>query len=385
MPLTSTGFERPIQSELEEDITADQRGTISAQLDVSESTVIGNLNAIFADRLALAYELLEEAYSGHDPENATEDRLVAISLLTGTVRRPAQKGSVTIACTLAASTTFAAEALVVHAEDDPTNRWLNRDAVTTTTAGDYDVVFLSESAGAEFTAAADTLNVIASPLDGFSAATNDEDATPGRDLESVEELRIRREAELALGGSTTVDAIRAEVLQVEGVIEVLVEENTTDDTVDGITPHSIRVVVWDGDPGQAPNNSIAQAIVPAAGIATVGDLSGTHVRADGSLTTRRFDRAEVVDIYISANIVSATGVAAEDVKAALIAALNGAVGADVIYYKMSAAVFIDGVDDFLSFTLGTAPAPVGVVNIPITSRQIAQLDAGNIVLTGGVS
>jgi uncharacterized phage protein gp47/JayE len=385
--LTTEGFERPLQDDLAASIASDQRGTISAQLDVSESTFIGNANNIVADRLALAYEALEEAVVMLDPDNATGERLVSIALLTGTERRDAQPGSVTVTCTLAASTVFVAESLVVHAQNDPTNRWFNRDDVETTTAGTYDVTFLSEIESTDAVAAAGTLTVIAEPLDGFSLATNAEDATPGRNLEDIEELRARREDELALGGSGTVDAIRADVLQLDGMLEVLVEENTTDVTVGDLTPHSIRVVVWDGDPGVVADNDIAQAIYETApaGIAVLGTVVGTATRSDGSTTTRAFERAEVVDIYVSADIESASGVSADAVKAAIAAAMPELIGGDVKYNKVSAAVFIDGVDDFASLTIGIAPAPAGTVNIVIGNTQIAQLDLSNVVLTGDVS
>jgi uncharacterized phage protein gp47/JayE len=383
--LTEDGFERPLQDDIAKSIATDLRGTISAQLDVSESTVIGNVLNIFADRIALAYETLEEAIVMLDPDNAMGERLVSLALLTGTERRDPQPGSVTVTCTLASNTVFDAEELVVHAVDDPSNRWHNRDVVETTTAGDYDITFLSEISGSDAVAAAGTLTVIASPVGGFSGATNDEDATPGRDIEDIEDLRARREEELSLGGATTVDAIRAEVLQVEGVVEVLVEENITDSTVGALTPHSIRVVVWDGDPGLTTDDSIAQAINPAAGIVTVGTESGVYVRSDGSTTTRNFERAAVVDIYVSADIESESGVLADDVKDAIVAAMPTLIGGDVKYNKISAAVFIDGVDDFVSLTIGTAPSPVGTANIAISNTQIAQIDRTNIVLTGDVS
>lgn len=387
MPLTTEGFERPLQDDLAASIAADQRGTISAQLDVSESSVVGNLNNIFADRIALAYEALEEAVVMLDPDNATDERLVSLALLTGTERRAAQPGSVTVTCTLTASTVFAAEELVVHAVNDPTNRWFNRDVVETTTAGDYDLTFLSEVSGVDAVAATGTLTVIASPVAGFSAATNAEDATPGRDLESIEELRARREQELALGGSATVDAIRADVLQLDGVIECLVEENTLDTTVGDLTPHSLRVVVWDGDPGVVADDDIAQAIhgTATAGIALIGTLTGTATRSDGSTTTKRFERPTVLDIYVSADIESESGVSADAIKDAIEAAMPTLIGGDVKYNKISAAVFIDGVDDFASLTIGTAPSPVGTTNIAVGNTQIAQIDRSNIVLVGDVS
>jgi hypothetical protein len=48
-------------------------------------------------------------------------------------------------------------------------------------------------------------------------------------------------------------------------------------------------------------------------------------------------------------------------------------------------VFIDGVDDFASLTIGTAPSPVGTSNISVSNTQIAQIDRSNIELTGDVS
>jgi uncharacterized phage protein gp47/JayE len=386
--LTDTGFERPLQADIASEIAADLRGTISAQLDTSESTVIGNVVNIFADRLALAYEALESAYQGHDPDNATDDRLVALALLTGTERRGARQGTVTMTVNLEASTAFAIGDLVVHAGDDPENRWSNRDAVASTTAGNYEVVFVSEIAGSDAVAPAGTLTVIAEPIEGFNTATNAEDASPGQDEESIEDLRLRRDQELSRGGSGTVDAIRADVLQVDGVLEVLVEENTTDSPVGDLLPHSIRVVVWDGDPGAAVDNDIAQAIYDTApaGIQRVGDVSGAAVQSDGvTPVTVNFARVEVLDIYISAEIVSAVGVAADDVMAALAAAMPTRIGADVIYHKLSGALFIDGVDDFVSFTIGTAPSPVGTSNVAVSNVQIAQLDLSNIVLTGDVA
>jgi uncharacterized phage protein gp47/JayE len=147
------------------------------------------------------------------------------------------------------------------------------------------------------------------------------------------------------------------------------------------------VVVWDGDPGAVADNDIAQVILDTApaGIALVGDETGVATRTDGSTTTVKFARADVVDIYVSAQIISASGVLSADVKAAIADAMPTLIGGDVRYNKLTAAVFIDGVDDFVFFRIGTAPSPVGTTNISIGNTQIAQLDLSNIVLTGDVS
>lgn len=386
--LTTTGFVRSLQADLAAAILTDQRGTISAQLDGSESTVLGNLNQIFADQLAQVWELLEEVVNMLDPDNATGSRFVALSALTGVFPGGATKGLVTATVNMAAATTFNAGDLTAHVFDDPTNRWINRDAVTSTTSGNYSVVFESEFAGSAANAAAGTLTVIATPVAGWNSVTNAADATPGTDGETEESLRIRRDASLARAGSGTVDAILADVTAVTGVLQALVEENTADAAVNGIGAHSFRATVWDGSPAAADNDAIAQAIFDTkpAGIASVGTQSGTAVQSDGSLTTVYFERATPVPIYVSANISSTTGVAASAVKAAIQASMPTSVGGDVVYHKLAGAVaLVDGVDDYVSFTIGTAPSPVGTSNIVISSTQIATLSDSNIVLTGNVT
>lgn len=386
--LTATGFTRKLLTEIAEEILSDERGTISAALDGSESTAIGNINLIFADQASQAWEALEELVAGMDPENATDNQLVALALLTGVVRRGPQKGLCTCTIGLDASQLFAPGTLVAHVTDEPENRWLNRDIVESTTAGSYTgVVFESEDTGVGFQAALGTLVVIATPVTGWNSITNPEDATAGTDQEAIETLRARREASLALAGSGTVDAIRADVLAVDGVLQCKVEENVTDSTSGGLLPHSFRAVVWDGSPAAADDDEIAQAIQDTrpAGIFDNGTETGSAIKKDGELITVHFERATEVPIYVSANITSAVGVASADVKAAIQAAMPTLLGGDVVYHKLSGSVFIEGVDDYASFTIGIAPAPVGTSTIAISSTEIATLDNTNIVLTGDVS
>lgn len=386
--LTTDGFQRATMEDLVDETTSELRGAISAQLDLSESTVIGNINTILCDKLAQAWEVLEEAVAGLDPEIATEARLVSLALLTGVKRRPPQKGLVTCTIALDAAQSYGPGDLVAHVLDDPDNLWSNRDAVVSTSAGNYSAVFHSNETGPEAVAAAGTLTVQAPAVAGWTAITNAADATPGTDEEDIETLRLRREASLALAGSGTVDAIRADVLEVGGVLQARVNENTTDGVVGGLAAHSFQVVVWDGDPGAADDDELAQAIQDTrpAGIAMNGAVTGTAVKADGEPVTIQFDRVTPVPIYIDVDIQSASGVAIADVKAAVAAAMPTQIGGDVIFNKIAAAVFnVDGVDDWDFVQIGTAPSPSGTVDIAISATQIATLDLSDVVVTGDAS
>lgn len=75
---------------------------------------------------------------------------------------------------------------------------------------------------------ANTLQQIVTPAPGWTDLDNIVAGNTGRFAETDDELRIRRNLSLRLGGAATVEAIRARLLQqVPGVTSVLVFENTT--------------------------------------------------------------------------------------------------------------------------------------------------------------
>lgn len=385
--LTETGFTRKLLVEIAAEILAEERDTISAELDGSESTVIGNVNTIFADQSSETWEVLEEVVNAFDPDNATGARLRALCLLTGIKQRGATPGLVTATVNLDVGT-YLAGSLIAAVLDQPTNLWTNRDNVVSTGTADYPAVFLSTASGSGASAVSGTLSVIAGPVTGWNSITNAADATPGQDIENEDSLRIRREASLSAAGSGTVDAIKASVQEVTGVIDVSVLENVTDVPVAGIPARGHHVIVWDGDPAAADDNDIAQAIYDSAstGSVGVGATTGTATKADGTTKVVPFTRVTVVDIYVDVDVESVKGVSIAAVKAAVLAAVPSRVGASVIFNKIAAAVFaVPGVDDWNFVEIGLAPSPSGTVDISLTSTQIARLDSSDIVVTGDAS
>ena len=385
MPITETGYQRRTRDVVLQSIQQALRGKISLKLDLSEDAVLGNTSNIDADRVDELEQLVEEAYNAFDPDNASDDRMAALALLTGVPRRGETKGLVTATLDLDASQTYAPGDLAAHVVDEPTNRWLNRDEVVSTTAGEYEAVFESENAGAAAIAEAGTLTVIATPVSGWNSITNDEAATPGQDIESIAALRIRREQAVASGGSRTRGAIRAKLIAIDGVLSAEVFENTSSAVdANGIGPHNIRPVVWDGSPAAAEDDEIAQAIYDhaAEGIRSQGTQSGT-ARDPGTSApvTVNFDRATASDITVAVDIQSETGVAGDDVKAAILAAMPGRVGQEVTINKLRGSVFtVPGVDDWVTFTVNG-----GTADLPALQSTIYLLDESDISLTGDVT
>lgn len=378
--VTSTGFLRKTFQDILDDVEQFQHDKIDARLDLSERTALGNINNILADHFAQLWEFAEDGYQAFDPDNAADDRVVALALLSGVQRESAKKGTVSCTVNLDASKTFAIGELVASVSGQPTNRWVNTAVVTSTTAGNYTAAFESEVASVSAIALAGTLTVIAESASGWNSVTNPLDAVAGTDQESIEALRARREASLAISGGGTLPALEADITAVDDVLEVAMFENTLDVFSAGLTPHSIRAVIWDGSTPLADDDEIATAIgvSKAAGIATNGSESGT----DSNGVPQSFDRATEKPVFIDVTIESVDGVVEDDIKAAIIAAHGVVINQDVVYNVLTASVFaVAGVDDWSVFTIDFSGSPTGVVDLLIGTDEIATIDTGDITVT----
>jgi uncharacterized phage protein gp47/JayE len=392
--VVATGFDRKTYEEISDEIKAELKRSIDPRLVLTNDTALGQIVDTCSNQLALAWEVLEECYHAFDPDNATGQRMVALAELTGTTRKAPTQGVVPVTVNLDAGT-YAANTLIAHEDGNADNRWYNLNEIVST-GGNVAATFVSEAFGSNTEVASGKLTEIAETVVGWNSVTNTSDATPGDDEETIEELRIRREDELAAAGSATLRAIVAEVSAIDNVQDVVGFENTSDITVGVIGPHGIRIVVWDD--ASAADDDIAQAILDgrAAGIKSYGAESGTATDYDGSLKTEAFDRADELTVQINCVVSSATGVAAADVKQALLSGfgtVNDAqdasrkeIGQDVIYNALVSAPFtVDGVDDTTTFQIRFTGDAWGTSNLTVDTDEIATLALADITVTGDVS
>lgn len=385
VPIVSTGYETRTLAEIVEAVQDELRALISDKLDLSERTALGNIVQIFCDHLVQVEQVASEAYSAFDVDSASDDRVVALGLLIGVPRRGATKGLGTATVNVTGAHTYAPGDLVAHVQDEADNRWVNRDEVATSSGtANYSAVFEAETAGAAGIAPAGTLTVIAGPVDGWNTVTNALDATEGTDIEAIEDLRLRMQLAVSSGGSKTRGAIRAKIVQLDGVIAAEVFENTTSVTDgDGIPPHAIRVVVWDGSPAAADDDEIAQAIYDHKAEGITSDGGETGIAQDEVLgpVTVNFERATNTVATIAVAIESAAGVTITDVEDAIIAAMPQLVGEELTYNKIAAAVFkVPGVDDWTTLTINA-----GTADLPATVGTIYTATAASITVTGDAS
>lgn len=384
---TSAGFRGKTFAEAGADLRTRLRSKISESLTLDEKDWLGNAVDAHADIEALVWEALEVARNAFDPDNAEGASAVALASLTGTFRKQPTKGTVLCGLTLAASKTFAPGALVAHVVGQPDNRWVNRDTVTSTTAGWYPGrVFVAETAGA-YTALTGTLTVIAQTVSGWTAITNTTDATPGTDLESIPDMMARREQELTAGGNATVSAIDEKVGEVAGVTEVKVFYNDTNATIGVLPAHNIHVLIWDALTTDADDDDVAQAIFDSksAGAPTYGASSGDAVDVYGTTVICNFDRAVPFNAYIAVTVQCPLGTNVSNMQAEVTASIQALwpnrIGVSAYVNKLIAGpASIEQVTTVIAMTIGNAPAPIGS-SLTAFPTTILLLDSANIAVT----
>jgi uncharacterized phage protein gp47/JayE len=386
--VTSEGFVAKTVEEIKDEIETDELDTIDPSLNLQPEQPIGQINAIIAKKLAEVWELAQVAYGAFDRDSAEGRLLDNIGALTGTPREGVSKSLVAVTLDLDASFSKGVGEMMAHVKGQPEIKFTNRDAVTSTTAGTYTAWFESVDYG-PVAANAGTLEEITTPITGWNSITNAADATPGSLEETDAAYRQRQTDELTSVGSSTVDAIRADLLDVDGVEQAFVFENVTMTTDgNGVPAKAIECVIYDGDPSLADDDEIAQAIwntKPSGGEA-YGSDSGTATDSLDVDQTVYFSRATIVPIYLEFDIsVDASkfpvGGSALVKEAARDRGNLLELGDDVVALVLRAsALNVLGVTDVVELRLGTSASPAGTSNVSMTARQIAKFDTARIVV-----
>lgn len=402
--ITPEGFNRKPQDVILAEIEAAEIGEIDPLLDVSPDQPLGQLNGIQSRLFSELWELAEVAYNCFDRDKAEDDALVALAKLTGSAKSPAQYA--TTRCTL----TFDAAAVLesgVHfasLDGDTSVRFTPAADVTASGPGTLtNVVWRAEIAGPiEATATAGHLNIIATPVSGWTDITNTTDASGGTPADGNPELRAKMAEDVAATGTTTVDALRDDVLALNTaqadnsdftpIQSCKVFENTGDSTdANGLPPHSFEVLVYDGaSPGADNNAVIAQAIWDgkAQGIQPYGQIEATAIDEDGNEQTVYFTRVTAKSVYLTYALDTDDAppyVGDPAFKEAIAELCNDEYDApdlDVIAAKVKAFAFqVSGVTDVTDFRLGLSPAPSGTTNLAMGPRDLARFDTSRITVT----
>lgn len=397
--LTSAGFAPKSLEEILSDIETEIHSLVDPNLDLSAAEPIGQINGIFAKFLAENWELLYQLSGVTDPDKCADWLLEVLARFTGTKRLPATSTRIDATVSLNAGTVLlpgVTKASVPGTTTIATLRERVPAVGAAPTTGAYAAIFDVDELG-PIPVYAGTLSVIATPVAGWTAVTNPLDGNVGRAVETDADLRIRRAAEISAAGAPNAPGISEAVAAVEGVKKAFVIQNDSDFTVDGVPPHCVETVVYDGFPAAASDAEIAAAIYAskAGGISTVGSVMVPITDSEGVTHPIYFSRVEAVPIYLDFAATYdaskwtnpaqvAAGVAAMTAAILEKAATDQTLGRDVVAFRVKS--WLGGVDGLANVTRWAQSITLPPVDssietqITITRRQLALFDAARITI-----
>lgn len=386
----STGLSIPSVEDILADLTADQRAAIDPLLNTDPDSPLGQINGPFSSHLREAWEVLQLAFNGLNPDAAEGALLEHVSAITGTIRSAATKskfiGTRRLDLNLDAATTVPI-GTIFQVDGDPQTRFLTTEEIVSVAAGNYKVNAEAENTGA-IICNANTLTVIVTSVVGLNSVNNAADAILGKNVDTDSELRRRRETELRATGAANPDSIRADLLdiEIEGVnpvlaCSVLFNDKDVINLVTGLPPHSIECVIYDGVVPTVPNDTIAQIIwdSSSAGDTKIGTSQGTAVDDFGGSHTIKFTRATIVPIgFVFDLTTDSTYVGDANFKQAILDDFNARItkaGQTVVVAEyIATAMRVQGVTNAQSVQTGPAS---GVLS-PYTDYTLAIRSIGTL-------
>ncbi len=138
---------------------------------------------------------------------------------------------------------------------------------------------------------------VAPSISGVTSVTNRYPFTLGRLIETDVDLRKRHKLSLSTSGSATVEAIRADVLVVDGVTNAFVIENDTGEVTGLGQPIKSFLVVAKGGLSQDIGEAIWNS--KGAGIQNTGDIAVTVVDSQGDNRITYFSRPTPIYTHIN--------------------------------------------------------------------------------------
>ena len=173
-------------------------------------------------------------------------------------------------------------------------------------------------------------------------------------------------------------------MELQDVTSVTIYENRTDETVDGLKPHSFQAIVFGGD-----EEAIARTILSVAplGIDTNGDICVRVEDTEGASQNICFSRPHEVPIYVKVIIKEYNeevlpGDAIDKIKNIVLAQFKKlSMGNDVIYQRLLGPIYsgVDGIS-YIECSLSKDGKTYKQENIPIGRGELAVTKLANITV-----
>ena len=325
--VTANGFVLKSYSAILEDLKQWARQEFGDDIDLSDTSPILKILQVVAYQKSVFWQLLEDAYYAGFIDFATGSSLDFLVALLGIKRKQALKatGTVTFSRSTPATSDILIQAGTRVATADESVVFKTTEAVILQ-AGQTQVEASIEviEPGSHGNVAANTITKLVDPISGIESVTNPSPTEGGQDAESDEELRYRAKT-FAPYAKATVYSIKAAVLELEGVTDVLVQED--------VVNHTANVIVEGGDDSEI-ESTIEQT------------------RPCGIQVTWQRPTYKTIDVTVT--VKAESGYDVSTVQTNVLDAINEyfnslVIGDDVTFSDLSRAILnADGVDDINS-------------------------------------
>lgn len=215
------GFIAPAESAILAGVQADLNAAFGGDLNPGLTTPQGQLAQSLTAIIGDANDQFLALANGIDPAFADGRMQDAIARIYFIERNPAQATVVTATCS---GLTGAVIPVGAKAQDSSGNLYLCTDGGTIPVTGSIDLTFACTTTG-PIACPIGALSLIYQAIPGWDSVTNAAAGVIGRDVESRADFELRRQQSVAINAQGSLAAIRAEVLNVPGVLDAYATEN----------------------------------------------------------------------------------------------------------------------------------------------------------------
>ena len=319
MEINQNGFKADSFIEILTRLSTELKDIYGQDINLDQDTQDGQLLGINTTIISDLQDLALYIYNSMDTDFAEGVNLDKLLKLLARTRLPATKSTVDIKLTVNRDVIIP---LTYTVSDSNGQEWqIAREQ--TFSSGMHLVTFESVDFGA-VTAEANTITQQVTIIPEIDNLTNPSSAIPGRDEESDQQLRERRNKILEVNSLSTVGSILGKILTLDNVIDCVVYENDTSvyDAEKDLNAHSLWIIVKGGEVEQ-----ITESIVKdkTGGTGLKGNIEDTYIenfiRKNGTTReiyhTAKFDRPTEKEIYLKFNVkrrVSTQSIDTENIK-----------------------------------------------------------------------
>ncbi len=380
MPLTELGYQRPTYNDLLEAQIERAKLLFGEDIDTNDNTPLGKYIRINVADLADVYELIESVYYARFPNTSTGVSLDRLCPFVGIARNPATYAQHNVRF-IGTAGEYVPEAFEVSTADGALT-FHTYESLLIGENGTVEGLVECEQAGAIGNVALGRIDTILNPDANVESIEHLGIAQLGEDVETDANLRYRFTQTIQGAGSSTLSSIKGAIARVPLVDGVEVVENYTDETVNGIPPHSFECFVLSPE---SQDVLVGEAIFSKKplGIKSHGDIDVEIVDADGVKHTVSFSRTIQKNIYVKIAIntnvyFEENGI--EQIKSNIAQYINSLKNGNDVYlsslygYVYKAA----GIVNVSSLTMSTDGSSYSTNDIEINSNEVARISEANV-------